>query len=401
MRIARLYAPHEPTLFCCCDRAQFPPPLALCRALLPLLAFTVVLAALLATHPLFPALAGAGAALHACAWALLLYALGADPGRYAKHVTALCMDTAAAAGAAPPPLRAVRLAAAEDAATGARVEVAWCGACRVWRPPTARHCTDCNFCVEAFDHHCGVLGKCVGAGNFCGLGAASAALCASGALTVGHAGAALAALPGGGGGGADGALWVAAGAALGGAAAAETLLRCACAGGAPPLLRAALRVTALCGGAALAAAALRAGGTAAVPPLLALGGGAAGAAGGAALAGGLRGGCPRAAPRERVDFAAPAAPLLAALDAARDAHARHVLGGGGGDDGEPPPPPPAEAPWAARCSDAVADALGGTAKLPLARALAAAAVGEQRHVVGGWDFLPAGLMVEGGSRQLC
>ncbi|GMH43438.1 hypothetical protein BSKO_11360 [Bryopsis sp. KO-2023] len=40
-----------------------------------------------------------------------------------------------------------------------------CRACGAWQTLRARHCYDCNRCVEKFDHHCNWIGKCIGRGN--------------------------------------------------------------------------------------------------------------------------------------------------------------------------------------------------------------------------------------------
>ena len=37
----------------------------------------------------------------------------------------------------------------------------WCQTCRVWRPPRASHCSQCNRCFYRFDHHCPVTGTCI------------------------------------------------------------------------------------------------------------------------------------------------------------------------------------------------------------------------------------------------
>lgn len=41
----------------------------------------------------------------------------------------------------------------------------WCRSCRVWRPPRAAHCYACARCVLRSDHHCALLGNCVGLKN--------------------------------------------------------------------------------------------------------------------------------------------------------------------------------------------------------------------------------------------
>eukprot|EP00300_Choanocystis_sp_HF-7_P010685 c17087_g1_i3.p1 GENE.c17087_g1_i3~~c17087_g1_i3.p1 ORF type:complete len:203 (+),score=34.50 c17087_g1_i3:322-930(+) len=50
-------------------------------------------------------------------------------------------------------------------ADGSVIKLRWCYTCKIWKPPRSSHCPYCDNCVLAFDHHCPVLGTCIGARN--------------------------------------------------------------------------------------------------------------------------------------------------------------------------------------------------------------------------------------------
>eukprot|EP00040_Diaphanoeca_grandis_P016441 m.84806 g.84806 ORF g.84806 m.84806 type:complete len:372 (-) comp25804_c0_seq2:24-1139(-) len=45
------------------------------------------------------------------------------------------------------------------------VDCKWCYTCKIWRTPGVVHCSECGFCMQGYDHHCGVMGMCIAKRN--------------------------------------------------------------------------------------------------------------------------------------------------------------------------------------------------------------------------------------------
>jgi len=41
----------------------------------------------------------------------------------------------------------------------------WCDFCNIFQPPDGAHCTQCDVCIEGYDHYCVWMGTCIGKKN--------------------------------------------------------------------------------------------------------------------------------------------------------------------------------------------------------------------------------------------
>lgn len=85
------------------------------------------------------------------------------PATAASDTQTVAVNEPAAASALSAELSGVIAAARIHAAAGCRP----CPSCPVLQPARAHHCRSCNKCVATFDHHCSMIGTCIGERNRC------------------------------------------------------------------------------------------------------------------------------------------------------------------------------------------------------------------------------------------
>ncbi|KAG5466839.1 hypothetical protein LSCM1_01016 [Leishmania martiniquensis] len=85
----------------------------------------------------------------------------------AMSVTCLTLSVTLDPGVVPPASQSEEPTQPATVIVGGRSVVCKvCTTCHIIRPPRSTHCRVCDICVEEFDHHCGILGSCVGKRTF-------------------------------------------------------------------------------------------------------------------------------------------------------------------------------------------------------------------------------------------
>ncbi|KAI8149910.1 DHHC palmitoyltransferase-domain-containing protein [Fennellomyces sp. T-0311] len=148
------------------SRAYWAFVLALCVLIIPSILFAIFVCPWLWRH-ISPAIPIIFAYLFALALASMLKTSWTDPGIIPRNLDIQPLvpnngttddDMGVPYEAIPPPKDVV--------IKGEMIRLKYCDTCRLYRPPRASHCRQCNNCVENEDHHCIWLNNCVGKRNY-------------------------------------------------------------------------------------------------------------------------------------------------------------------------------------------------------------------------------------------